>query len=349
MTATATAPATAQAPEAEMIGDLLLARLAVPAKKTPGRGRLREDLGKFAQRAPSEEEFENVVDQLRRSELLEPKALRLTAAGRARALAFLGTRELPPRCNWKTIKARYLAPLALGLRSASGEARQRIARADKLAACLLQRRFGLTVGTEPSLSVVLQALACKELGFPDQTSLEGVRRLVLSRLLGSDRVMTAKELTKHAPRVLLGASRSGMEGLREVVLRDLLNRQDGGEQPASVAANHPSTGPGAEGPFDLSAFAHTVRAVARDCPSGRFGDNKVFISHVWRRLAGEPGFAGMDLTAFKHRLVEANRARLLTLSRADLVAVMDPGDVRDSETHDLNAVFHFVLIEKEQP
>ena len=101
--------------------------------------------------------------------------------------------------------------------------------------------------------------------------------------------------------------------------------------------------------FDLPAFAQTVKAAVRDCPTGRFGDNKVFISHVWRRLRDEPGFPAMDLPAFKQRLTEANNARLLTLSRADLVQVMDPTDVRESETRDLNAAFHFVLLEKEQP
>ncbi len=57
----------------------------------------------------------------------------------------------------------------------------------------------------------------------------------------------------------------------------------------------------------------------------------------------------MDLPAFKRRLTEANNARLLTLSRADLVQLMDPADVRESETRYLNAEFHFVLVDKEQP
>jgi hypothetical protein len=101
--------------------------------------------------------------------------------------------------------------------------------------------------------------------------------------------------------------------------------------------------------FDLAAFARTVQAAARDCPTGRFGDNKVFINHVWRRLSEEPRFAGMNLNEFKRRLTEANTANMLTLSRADLVSVMDPEDVRESETPYLNAVFHFILIEREQP
>ena len=57
----------------------------------------------------------------------------------------------------------------------------------------------------------------------------------------------------------------------------------------------------------------------------------------------------MDLPTFKQRLTEANNAGLLTLSRADLVEVMDHTDVQESETRYLNAEFHFVLLEKEQP
>ena len=92
-----------------------------------------------------------------------------------------------------------------------------------------------------------------------------------------------------------------------------------------------------------------MKAAAHDCPTGRFGDNKVFINHVWRWLRDEPSVPAMDLPAFKERLTEANRARLLTLSRADLPHIMDATDVRESESHYLNAAFHFILVEKEQP
>ena len=50
----------------------------------------------------------------------------------------------------------------------------------------------------------------------------------------------------------------------------------------------------------------------------------------------------MGLDAFKSRLVEAHRADLLTLVRADLVEAMDPQDVAASEARYLNATFHFI-------
>ena len=91
-------------------------------------------------------------------------------------------------------------------------------------------------------------------------------------------------------------------------------------------------------------MAERVKAAARDCPTGRYGDHKVFIAHVWDRLRADPDFAGMDLDGFKRALAEANNLRLLDLSRADLVQAMDPEDVRRSEVHYLNATFHFVRI-----
>jgi hypothetical protein len=137
-----------------------------------------------------------------------------------------------------------------------------------------------------------------------------------------------------------------VDALRDAVLKGWLD----GEEP--VAPREPvEEAPAraeavAEPAFDLPAFAATVRAAARDCPTGRFGPNKVFINHVWRHLGQEPSVPRLDLDAFKARLVEANRAGLLHLSRADLVEVMDPADVQDSETPYLNAVFHFVLLQE---
>src|SRR4029077_14684332 len=84
-------------------------------------------------------------------------------------------------------------------------------------------------------------------------------------------------------------------------------------------------------PLDLALFARTVLAAARDCQSGRYGDNKVFVVHVWRALLHDPDFQGIDLATFKARLAEANNARLLNLSRADLVQAMDRQDVQLSE------------------
>ncbi len=99
--------------------------------------------------------------------------------------------------------------------------------------------------------------------------------------------------------------------------------------------------PDAEAPQSSpESFAEQVLTVARALPTGRFGMNKVFISHVWKALQPE----WSDREAFDAALLEANRSRRLSLSRADLVSAMDPKDVAESEVRSFGARFHFVVV-----
>ena len=96
-------------------------------------------------------------------------------------------------------------------------------------------------------------------------------------------------------------------------------------------------------PKDDAAFAKRVLAAARASKTGRFGDDKVFISHVLRQLTDE-GARVNDAEEFKDRLVSVHRRELLSLSRADLVEAMDSKDVAASEARYLSATFHFVKV-----
>jgi hypothetical protein len=335
-----------------LAGDLLLARLLPPTKRPPAPRDVRDAVGRFFRQPLADETWQKLLDELAEAGMLTTGPLRLTDAGRSRALEFLGVGELPTRCPWKTIRAKYLVAKALGFGTTAAEARKRMGRAENLAALVLQRRFELPGGANLSLNDALTLLCFRELGFPEATTLAEVKRLVLSRRIGSESPLNDKELKKHLPRVLLGAKRGGLDGLRDAVLDGWADAAPSPPSPVPPGATPPAPTTATEltpAEFDLPAFAATVKAAARDCPTGRFGDNKVFISHVWRRLRDEPGFPPMDLPMFKERLAEANNARLLTLSRADLVEVMDPADVQESLTGYLNAEFHFVLVEKEQP
>src|SRR5438552_1772002 len=109
---------TASAPIAELApltADLLLVRLLPATKRPPALRELRDTLGKFFQHPPTVEEWRELIDALRAEGFLEAKALRLTEAGRNRALGFLGVNPLPPGINWKALQARYLFAKALGL------------------------------------------------------------------------------------------------------------------------------------------------------------------------------------------------------------------------------------------
>ncbi|MBX9584554.1 MAG: hypothetical protein K2X87_29990 [Gemmataceae bacterium] len=329
------------APPAGPLADLLLVRLLPVAKKPPSPARLRADLISFFRRPPSTEDVIDALAGLRTAGLLVPKGQHLTDAGRARALAYLGVAELPPKANWGTVKAKYLVPKALGLSPAMPDDAKVLGKSEKLAALLLKRKLGLPVGTDLTLGAVFEAIACRQLGFPDHARLKDLIPTLLGRAIGGSEPIGEKDAQKVVPRVLLDARQGGANGLRAVAL-------SGWADGESVADRLPESEPAdAAEPFDLEAFAETVKSAARTCPTGRFGDNKVFISHVWQQLKDEPRFAPLGLAWFKQKLVEANRARLLTLSRADLVEVMDPTDVRDSEASYLGSVFHFVLIGQE--
>jgi len=114
----------------------------------------------------------------------------------------------------------------------------------------------------------------------------------------------------------------------------------------------------------LPEFAATVQAVAEAAPrdNALFG-NKAFIADVWDAIKDTPEGRGLTLESFKARLAEANHARLLDLSRLDLVQAVFPGgdersrrgdatgpgtgyrsldDIRRAEVKYLGSTFHFI-------
>jgi hypothetical protein len=328
-----------------LVGDLILVRLLASGKRPPGPSRLRKDLARFFRHAPDAEQWQGYLDELVRGGLLTAGPYRLTDAGRAKALEFLGLDALPSGTNWKIVRTRYLLLKALGVQEANAEMRKRIAGAEGLGAFLIKAHYDLPAGAGTTLTRALEALVCRELGFPAETSLDAVKATVLSRLLGATERLGMGQVREQFPRQVAGTSKGGVEGLREAVLQRWVEGANGQRPEAAAVQEQPAEA----GEFDLPAFAATVQAAARHCPSGWFGDNKVFINHVWSQLGQEPGLPALDLPAFKARLVEANHAGLLRLERADLVQAMDPADVRESETPYLNAVFHFVLVERDRP
>ncbi len=101
---------------------------------------------------------------------------------------------------------------------------------------------------------------------------------------------------------------------------------------------------------DTREFAREAQGLADATMTGGFGDNKVFISHVYRNFAKKYPTATLD--QFKQALWKANQERLLNLSRADLVEVMNAQDVAESAFEPFQRTseytkgpeFHFVLV-----
>jgi hypothetical protein len=270
------------------------------------------------------------------------QSLHLTARGRGRVLAALGVGALPAEIGWRSMKRDYLLPRMISLpraRPKRGKPTDDL-RAGVLAHC---ERLASADGA-PTLAAVGNALVWKALGADSARPLTKKALLahVLGDALGGARARTPEQALALLAAKHVGARRPDANELSAAIVRGWLDGRalPVPEEAPNDAATPPPPGPPQRNDEDLAAFAHRVLGAARAAKDGRFGDNKVFISHVHRSL----GVPGLDLEAFKKRLVEAQRAGLVDLSRADLVEAMSPEDVRASETHYLDATFHFVRL-----
>jgi hypothetical protein len=341
------------------IGYLLLVRLLIVADRGETTAKIRKDIEPFLAHqssglapvdriSPALNELESsglisVVHGKRKNSI--PR-ITPTKSGREQGLEFLGVISIPPRTTWSKLKKIYLPARALGLAASSDARIKAVSSEPGFQAVVLKNQFSLAVNELPKLDEALDALAWKLIGFEDMTQKFDVRSIktaLFNRELGNGR---ATDFKKAATNLLLrrvAASREGPKELRDAVLRRWVDGEQStaaeppGEQLPSRAVPQPAE-------LDLASFAARVLAAARNCRSGRFGDHKVFIAHVWRALHNDPAFPAIDLASFKSRLAQANHSRFLDLSRADLVQAMNPEDVQQSELHYLNATFHFVRI-----
>ena len=341
---------------------LILARLLPVEDKGEAGSKIRKDLEPLlAHRwvgAALTERIDQALAELESKGLLvlmagktkkaAPKVV-LTASGRRHGLDFLGVAELKPKTTWTVLRKTYLPARAIGLPAATDALFKALSSDPAFQAALLKQQFSLATAPIPKPDEATNALAWKLIGFESEGrkfNPKNVKAALFNRALGDG---GAADFKKAATRLLaqrVKARRDDSKEVRDAVLRDWIDREEGGPaavELVSVPDEPPSYAP-ALPVLVLPLFASRVKSAARDCPTGRFGDNKVFIIHVWKALQADPAFGIMNLTAFKERLAEANNARLLDLSRADLVQAMDADDVRQSEVHYLNATFHFVRI-----
>jgi hypothetical protein len=276
--------------------------------------------------------------------------VQLTPEGHKNILTFLNVSHLPtkPKVSWGNLKKSLLLARALGL-PAPGAA---FSKDDGFRAVLLKLHYSLPLGDYPVLRQAKGELTRRLLGMgaKDKVTLDTVQAALFCRELGDHRPADPKKALDRLLARRIQARRDEPKELRDEVLRSWID-ESLGNAPAVLPRSSPhdlEAVPAPPASFDLATFARRVQAAARACQSGRYGDNKVFVLHAWRALENEPDFRGMDFNAFKQRLSEANNARLLDLSRADLVQAMDPEDVRLSEVSYLNATFHFIRVEQER-
>jgi hypothetical protein len=342
-------------PEISAVGHLVLARLLPGGDKGVTRAQLKKDLDPLVrhrwQGVAWDDRLDQTLEQLESSELTgcvkkgKTWWIAPTAPGRRRGLEFLGIDQLPPKATWATLKKTYLLARMLDLPAPAGDRLKEFAKDTGFKAALLKAHYGLPTEDYPTLPRATDALAWKLLGIEStrKVTLQDVLTALFNRELGDHRQANPRKAVEKILAQIVDARRDTAGELREAAMRRWIDRT-AAEPGPSPAAPPVAEGDAHPAPLDPETFARRVVAAARSSPTGWFGENKVFIAHVWRRLREDPAFREMDLATFKQRLTEANHARRLDLSRADLVEAMDPEDVRASEAHCLGATFHFIRL-----
>jgi len=352
--------ATTTSSELSAIGTLVLTRLLPVSAKGETVAKIQKDLEPFlghrwsgialseqVERALEELETNGLVTFLRgKAKKSAPKVV-LTPDGRRQALAFLEIDKLKPKTTWSTLRKIHLPAKVLGLSASTDASIKAIASDPGFKAILLKQHFHLPAAELPKLDDVLNALAWKLIGFEGWArtfAIKAVKTALFNRELGDGRATEFKKAANQLLAKRVGARRDDSKELRDAIVRGWIDEhfKAGAEPAGHKGPAFPDAAPQVE--LDLAAFAQRVKIAASTCTTGRYGNNKVFVAHVWMAVQSDSLFQNMSLGEFKDRLAQANNARLLDLSRADLVQAMDPDDVRQSEVKYLNATFHFIRI-----
>ncbi len=329
--------------------DLILIRLLAAGAKGEPASKVRKDLASLVpegadtaiDRQVAEAESAGWVVRLVGKNRGSIPRFVLSETGRAQALSALGVRELRPRATWATIRKTYLPAAALGIPAASESSFKAMSSDPVVRAVLLRRLFDLPTAEVPKLDEAIDALAWKLIGFEGESrkfDAKAVKSAILARALGNGRGADFRKAAARLAARGTGAGRDDGKTLRDAIVRRRINQKPPtADKPPPTPVSEPSS-------LNPAHIAERAKTAARDCPTGRHGDRKVFIAHVWDRLQSEPEFAGINLDTFKQALVEANNLRLIDLARADLVQTMDPDDLRRSEVGHLGATFHFIRV-----
>jgi hypothetical protein len=348
-------------PKLAAVGALVLARLLPVGEKGETAAKIQKDLepllghrwlgptlAAHLGQVLGELEADGLVMFSRGKTKKSPTRVLPTPNGRRQALVLLGMEQLKPKTTWASLRKVHLPALALGLSLSTAASVKAMASDPGFKALLLKRHYQLPAADLPKLDDVLDALAWRLIGFDHSTqkfAIKAVKTALFNRELGNGQASDFKKAVSQLLAKRLGTRGDNSKELRDAVLRGWIDRDS--EAGLSSAFGHRDGKALQDEPeleLDICTFAERVKAAAGACVTGRYGSNKVFVAHVWMALQSDPIFQNMSLAAFKDRLAEANNARLLDLSRADLVQAMNPDDVRQSEVRYLSATFHFVRI-----
>lgn len=334
------------------LGEMILVRLAA-AGNPPSQSALERCLKPYfsCRLGLSDGQWrtllENTLDELAHQGFVERKPTSLTEIGKAVACHFLQVEDLPADCKWMTLRNRYLLARALEIRPREAKEWKRLATADGLRAAVLVRFYGLSLDPLPTLTQALEALAQQQAQQAGEIEASGTKTEVREEILRETLIPDQPgDLKTRLPALVTKARNNSIESLRQAVINHWLDECDAKScQLVCSSQSKKIPPPASESPVtpaDLSEFARQIQELARHSQTGRFGDNKVFLSHLWKHFQKESPRTGITRQEFDDRLLEANRQNLIILSRADLISEMDPADVEASEIALPHATFHFI-------
>lgn len=339
---------------------LVLARLATTSKP-PSVKKLEQDLFAFVESRLSRHEWSSCLARRLRAlraarEIDERRAP--TSRGLSRLREALSVETLPGQ--WSKIWRALMPALALQVPPTRWAD---VASPDKLRARLIRQEHELALRETPTLAQAVDAQIWRALGL-DETgplTLNKLRRAVLEQTLGSPlraKSVDTVEAGHWLATAAAGTTTRDIATIRRALVSRWLFEEEPPAPPATraepvaaepVAAEPTPRRPKTRAPSgtrpSLKRWAQRVQALAQATPSGRYGEERVFIASVWGAVKAETSLCTSSISAFKDRLLEANRAGLLRLHRADLVSAMDERLVRESEIQHFNATFHFIEID----
>ena len=350
------------------LSDLILSRLALVKEGGLTKSKLKDAVKAIAASQLStsalSEQLEQALTSLEEKGYAESTGkarYQVTDKGTQYILKQLKLETLPARLQWPTFKNTYWIAYALGLPALTSETRKRLADADGLRAVILQTEYDLPKEAFSTLTETRNALLWQQLCDPSVTqSLQeqlpqlrqqafnqgAVMGVLLNNLLQTPKPLKWDKALKQLVAKAAGARRTDPNELRLAVLRQALTDRSVESASKSRISNpltsEASTQPKAFSNRELEDFANTVLAAAKDTKKGRFGEYKVFISHVWRTWKTQQPDSPLTLEVFKQRLLEASRQDLIKLGRADLAYSLDSEDVATSEIIYLQSEFHFI-------
>lgn len=331
---------------------MLVRFLALPKKTKPGPAQICKDMYSiFEETFPAPSAFNALVEtalaELASEGLIERKPFSLMETGHKHALRYLGATDIPGNVTWQTLRYIYLIAKIYDLDINSPDVRKRLKDIKRVKGHAVKHQYGLRLLPHmPTLKQAIDALLWKQSGI--ETSVEFNTKNAIRNFLEMDlnerSSLNAESLRDVIAKKVTKARNKNSHEIRRCILQQLPEKRNDRESVTTDSAITLPITDEIDKVLDIKVFAVEVQHIAKASKSGKFGDHKVFINHVWQNMQQTSLTETLNLPKFKNLLTDANKQGLLTLSRADMVAAMNATDVAESEIQYLNATFHFIQI-----